>query len=109
MPRETLPEQRAYIRGRHALSILEGATIGTIDGKVLVFENSAYISPGNHSVSACLDGGLSGNLKCEDLQFVAEAGHEYEVRGFSRGMMMRSDYLWIEDMQTQRVVAGKKP
>jgi hypothetical protein len=105
----TSPERRANIRGASAFSLTGGASLASIDGQTLVFENSADISPGPHVARVCYEGSLSSYLKCEDLRFVAEAGHEYIVRGNSEGFLEPGIHLWIEDSSTGRVVAGEVP
>jgi hypothetical protein len=109
VPPGTSHERRANIRGMSLFSLMEGAELVAIDGQKLMFENSADVLPGPHVVRVCYTGPFSSNLKCEDLRFVAEGGHNYVVCGTSVGWLETRIYLWIEDSQAGKMVAGEKP
>jgi hypothetical protein len=110
VPLGTSPERHASIRGMSLFSLMEGAELVAIDGQKLIFTNSADVSPGPHVARVCLIGPFSGGYqKCEDLRFVAEGGHNYVVCGTSVGWLETRIYLWIEDSQTGKMIAGEKP
>ena len=104
VPPDLPPEQRAHIRGTVGGSVFAGADIIAIDGEMLSSKNSAYILPGTHTVRLQYNRpGGGGSVGPVELQFEAEAGHEYRAKwhySWSKSIY----YFSIEDEKTGEVV-----
>ena len=76
------------------------------------------VHPGKHTLKVYLAHcnnffGVPRLPRCYDgpidyLTFTAEADHTYFVYG-SGGFFSRKEWIWLEDVNTQQVVAGEKP
>ena len=96
---------------KHVTSIIE------IDGKIRR-GGRIHILPGKHTarvhyrrrsyLTLCGYGACFSNYETRDLSidFVAEAGHEYRIPAERRG---ESNWIWVEDVKSGKVVAGEKP
>ena len=105
VPPDLLPEQRADIRGTFGGAIFAGADVVAVDGEMLSSENTAYILPGTHTVKLQYNRPGGGSIGPVELQFEAEAGHEYIAKwhySWSKSIYSFS----VEDAQTGHVVSG---
>jgi hypothetical protein len=105
VPSDLPQEQRAHIRGTVGGSIFAGADIIAVDGETLSSANEAYILPGPHTVRLQYNRPGSGSIGPAELQFEAEAGHEYIAKwhySWSKSIYSFS----IEDAQTGNVVVS---
>ena len=99
------PEQRAHIRGTFGGSIFAGADIIAVDGEPLSAANSADILPGPHTVKVQYNRPGGGSIGPVELQFTAEAGHEYIAKwhySWSKSLYSFS----VEDAQTGNVAVS---
>jgi hypothetical protein len=103
------PEQSAYIRGARGSFFVGGPELIAVDGKELIFANSAYILPGKHTIKVCFLNWMSRYTGGCELQFEAKPGHKYVIRCSRRSFFRDQFYFWVEDLQTQQVVSGEKP
>jgi len=71
--------------------------------------NEVHVSPGNHSfeLGQLQAAGCSHRLSSGGITFEAKAGHKYGI--VMRHTSARVAYLWVEDLQTGKIVAGRKP
>jgi hypothetical protein len=105
VPPDLPPEQRAHIRGTFGGSIFAGADVVAVDGEMLSSENAAYILPGTHTVKLQYNRPGGGSIGPVELQFEAEAGHEYIAKwhySWSKSIY----YFSVEDGQTGNVVVS---
>jgi hypothetical protein len=98
-------EQRAHIRGTFGGSIFAGADVVAVDGEMLSSENAAYILPGTHTVKLQYNRPGGGSIGPVELQFEAEAGHEY-IAKWHYSWSKSYYYFSIEDAQTGNVVVA---
>jgi len=103
-------EQRAHIRGTFGGTVFMGAQLVAIDGEMLSSENAAYILPGKHTVKLVYNRPNDGFVGPAELQFEAEAGHDY-IAKWHYSWSKSYYYFSIEDAQTNKVVAigGETP
>jgi hypothetical protein len=105
VPSDQPSEQRAHIRGTLGGSIFAGADVIAVDGEMLSSENAADFLPGRHTVKMQYNRPGGGSIGPVELQFTAEAGHEYIAKwhySWSKSIY----YFSIEDAQTGKVVAS---
>ena len=106
VPPDLTPEQQAHIRGSFGGAVFAGAQLVAIDGETLSSENAAYILPGTHTVKLQYNRPGGGPpVGPVELQFAAEAGHEYLAKwhySWSKSIYSFS----IEDAQTGSVVVA---
>lgn len=104
------PEQQAHIRGTFGGAVFMGAQLVAIDGESLSSENEAYILPGKHTVKLVYHRPSDGFVGPAELQFEAEAGHEY-IAKWHYSWSKSYYYFSIEDTKTSKVVAigGETP
>jgi hypothetical protein len=104
VPPDLPPEQRAHIRGTFGGAVFAGAQLVDIDGETLSSENAAYILPGKHTVKIQYNHPGGGPpVGPVELQFEAEAGHEY-VADWHWSWSKLHYFFSIEDSQTGKVV-----
>jgi len=110
VPLDLPQEQRAHIRGTFGGTVFMGAQLVAIDGERLSSENAAYILPGKHTVKLVYNRPNDGFVGPAELQFEAEAGHEY-IAKWHYSWSKSYYYFSIEDVQTNKVVAigGETP
>ena len=105
-PPDLAPEQQAHIRGSFGGAVFAGAQLVAIDGETLSSENAAYILPGTHKVKLQYNRPGGGPpVGPVELQFEAEAGHEYIAKwhySWSNSIYSFS----IEDAQTGSVIVA---
>ena len=108
--RDMSPEQQAHIRGTFGGAVFMGAQLVAIDGESLSSENAAYILPGKHTVKLVYHRPSDGFVGPAELQFEAEAGHEY-IAKWHYSWSKSYYYFSIEDTKTSKVVAigGETP
>jgi len=106
VPPDLPPEQRAHIRGTFGGSVFAGAHVIAVDGEMVSSGNSAYIIPGTHTVKIQYNRpGGGGSIGPVELQFEAEAGHEYIAQW--HWSWSKSYYSFsIKDAQTGKVVVS---
>jgi len=104
------PEQQAHIRGTFGGAVFMGAQLVAIDGESLSSENAAYILPGKHTVKLVYHRPSDGFVGPAELQFEAEAGHDY-IAKWHYSWSKSYYYFSIEDTKTSKVVAigGETP
>jgi len=104
------PEQRAYIKGTFGGAIFAGAHIVAVDGEMLSSANAAYILPGTHTVKIQYNRPGGGSIGPVELQFTAEAGHEY-IAKWHYSWSKSYYYFSVEDTLTGNVVVrgGETP
>lgn len=105
VPPDLPPEQRAHIRGTFGGAVFAGAQLVAIDGEMLSSENAAYILPGKHTVKIIYNRPSDGFVGPAELQFKAEAGHEY-IAKWHYSWSKSYYYFSIEDAQTGNVVVS---
>jgi|GEM_PF-3338823 len=110
VPPDLPPEQRAHIRGTFGGAVFMGAQLVAIDGEKLSSENAAYILPGKHTIKLVYHRPSDGFVGPVELQFEAEAGHEY-IAKWHYSWSKSYYYFSIENAQTGKVVAigGETP
>ena len=96
-----------------------GTTLETemlvVDEHVLDDVSEVAVLPGTHRVRAKLiwnTGGFNHHFEDpSDLVFVAAAGHAYQVKANAREVESNRAIatFWIEDQETDAVVAGTRP
>ncbi|VAX01786.1 hypothetical protein MNBD_GAMMA22-142 [hydrothermal vent metagenome] len=96
-----------------------GTLILEIDGKELAYAPQYHILPGKHTLHVMVSafkGEQAYKVGDIDISFMATAEHLYHVKslatlnqGNSELNKKRDEYLWIEDVTLDTVVAGKKP
>ena len=109
-------EEPATIEGSFWGSLrYDRAVIEAIDEKDFGFRPvaSASVLPGPHSVRAhCFHGWThlaSAIGHDETLEFIALPGRTYQVKCTFTGGATGTQWTWIEDQTTGRLVAGQKP
>jgi hypothetical protein len=105
VPPDLPPEQRAHIRGTVGGSVFAGANIIAVDGEMLSSANAAYILPGTHTVKLQYNRPGGGSIGPGELQFEAEAGHDY-IAKWHYSWSKSYYYFSIEDGETGKVVAS---
>ncbi len=92
------------------------AEILAVDDQEVGFgENKVEVLPGSHAISARVVQGYEGGYISmpKTLRLEAQAGHVYKVFGTFLGQGLfnapKDFTIWIEDKQTEKVVAGTKP
>jgi hypothetical protein len=106
VPPDLPPEQRANIRGTFSGAVFAGAQLVAIDGETLSSENAAYILPGKHTVKIQYNRPGGGPpVGPVDLQFTAEAGHEY-IAKWHYSWSKSYYYFSIEDAENGNVVVS---
>lgn len=75
-----------------------------------MFTNQVHVLPGSHSFSVkeTTSAGCSGRTEYGTIGFEAEAEHEYEIL-MRRANGSQGVFMWVEDLDTEEVVAGFKP
>ena len=99
------PDQRAHIRGTFGGSIFAGAEVVAVDGEVLSSGNSADIPPGLHTVKLQYNRPGGGSIGPVELQFRAEAGHDY-IANWHYSWTKSIYSFSINDEQTGNVVVS---
>jgi hypothetical protein len=105
VPSDLPPEQRAHIRGTVGGSVFAGADIIAVDGEDLSSANAADISPGTHRVILQYNRPGGGSVGPVELQFEAEAGHDY-IAKWHYSWSKSYYYFTIDDAQTGKVVVS---
>lgn len=105
VPPDLPPDQRAHIRGTFGGSIFAGAHVVAVDGEMLSSANSAYILPGKHTVKIQYNRPGGGSIGPVELQFEAEAGHEY-IAKWHYSWSKSYYYFSVGDAQTGKVVVS---
>ncbi|MFV1983866.1 MAG: hypothetical protein ACC657_10045 [Thiohalomonadales bacterium] len=96
-----------------------GTLILEIDGKELNYAPQYHILPGErklHLMVSAFKNDKAYKVGEIDISFNATAGHSYQVKSLATTAQTHkdfnkksNDFLWIEDVTLDIVVAGKKP